>query len=117
MRRKEKDKKIKNTTARSRTWTGSLAGGGGWSFSPFISQSLRLFIYNPQWRAGGRVQMGDGSIDVIEAWRVSWGMTGVAEGGLRGTTSRILVPCLAVKGTNLMSSRIGWAGRCGVDRC
>lgn len=33
---------------------GHFAGGDKRSCSPFIHQSLRLFIYNPQWRAGGR---------------------------------------------------------------
>lgn len=70
---KKEGKKTGNTTARGRTWTGSLCWGEKRSCSPFIHQSLRLFIYNPQWRAGGRVQMDDRSITLIKAWREGLG--------------------------------------------
>lgn len=111
-RQKKKEKK-RNTIARGRTWTGSLCWGeNGLVLRLFISLSDYLFTTLSGERAVGFKWMTDQSPwSKHGGW--GWGGTIASELGedvLRGTTSRIL----AVKGTNLKISRIGW-GQCGVD--
>lgn len=79
--KKRHTQKKRNTTARSRTWTGSLCGEK--SCSPFIHPSLRrqsgYLCTTLSGGRAGRVEVDERSISLIKAWgrwgfggRVSW---------------------------------------------